>query len=154
MNFDNNVPIYIQLVEELKISIISGTIGPNEKLLSVVNELAVHINQDEFDEIQDIYEQTKNVLKNRNNVFIIYSTTTQELHYVDIRPKKFGLFLYSLSISLSFFNWSRISAARSKSRILAALCMSFSSFVIRFGKAFLSIPRSTISSATISSRLR
>ena len=35
MNFDNNVPIYIQLVEELKISIISGTIGPNEKLLSV-----------------------------------------------------------------------------------------------------------------------
>ena len=27
----------------------------NEKLLSVVNELAVHINQDEFDEIQDIY---------------------------------------------------------------------------------------------------
>lgn len=36
----------------------------NEKLLSVVNELAVHINQDEFDEIQDIYEQSKNVLKN------------------------------------------------------------------------------------------
>lgn len=40
----------------------------NEKLLSVVNELAVHINQEEFDEIQDIYEQSKNVLKNIPNV--------------------------------------------------------------------------------------
>ena len=35
MNFDNNTPIYIQLVEELKKSIISGTLKPNERIASV-----------------------------------------------------------------------------------------------------------------------
>ena len=39
-NFDNNIPIYIQLVEQLKIYIISGKIKPGEKLLSV-RELAL-----------------------------------------------------------------------------------------------------------------
>ena len=34
-NFDNNVPIYIQLVEQLKIYIISGHIKPGERLPSV-----------------------------------------------------------------------------------------------------------------------
>ncbi len=33
--FDNNIPIYIQLVEQLKIAIISGTIEPGERLPSV-----------------------------------------------------------------------------------------------------------------------
>lgn len=37
--FDNNIPIYIQLVEQLKIYIISGSIKPGEKLPSV-RELA------------------------------------------------------------------------------------------------------------------
>lgn len=34
-NFDNNIPIYIQLADELKILIISGKITPGERLLSV-----------------------------------------------------------------------------------------------------------------------
>ena len=38
--FDNNIPIYVQLVEQLKIYIISGNIKPGEKLLSV-RELAI-----------------------------------------------------------------------------------------------------------------
>ena len=33
--FDNNVPIYIQLVEQLKIYIVSGKIKPGERLPSV-----------------------------------------------------------------------------------------------------------------------
>ena len=33
--FDNNIPIYIQLVEQLKIKIISGEIGSGERLPSV-----------------------------------------------------------------------------------------------------------------------
>ncbi len=33
--FDNNIPIYIQLVEQLKIFIISGKIKPGERLPSV-----------------------------------------------------------------------------------------------------------------------
>ena len=34
-DFDNNVPIYIQLVEQLKIYIISGKIKPGQRLPSV-----------------------------------------------------------------------------------------------------------------------
>lgn len=40
IKFDNNVPIYIQLVEQLKIDIISGKLNPGERLLSV-RELAL-----------------------------------------------------------------------------------------------------------------
>lgn len=39
-DFDNNIPIYIQLVEQIKISIISGAIKSGERLLSV-RELAL-----------------------------------------------------------------------------------------------------------------
>lgn len=38
--FDNNIPIYIQLVEQLKKYIISGKLKPGERLLSV-RELAL-----------------------------------------------------------------------------------------------------------------
>lgn len=38
--FDNNIPIYVQLVEQLKIYIISGNIKPGERLPSV-RELAL-----------------------------------------------------------------------------------------------------------------
>lgn len=39
-NFDNNIPIYIQLVEGLKMHIISGQLKPGERLPSV-RELAI-----------------------------------------------------------------------------------------------------------------
>ena len=35
MIFDNNIPIYIQLVESIKLEIISGKLQPGDKLLSV-----------------------------------------------------------------------------------------------------------------------
>ena len=38
--FDNNIPIYLQLVEQLKIYIISGKMSPGERLPSV-RELAL-----------------------------------------------------------------------------------------------------------------
>ena len=40
MKFDNNVPIYIQLVEQLKIYIISGKFSPGDRIPSV-RELAL-----------------------------------------------------------------------------------------------------------------
>lgn len=40
--FDNNIPIYIQLVEQLKIYIISGKLKPGERLPSV-RDLALDI---------------------------------------------------------------------------------------------------------------
>ncbi len=39
-NFDNNTPIYIQLVEQIKVYIISGALQPGERLPSV-RELAL-----------------------------------------------------------------------------------------------------------------
>lgn len=42
MQFDNNVPIYIQIMEELEIDIISGNIACGERLLSV-RELAINL---------------------------------------------------------------------------------------------------------------
>lgn len=42
INFDNNTPIYIQIVEYLKLQIISGKLLPNEKLPSV-RELAYNM---------------------------------------------------------------------------------------------------------------
>ncbi len=38
--FDNNLPIYIQLVDQLKVYIISGVLAPGERLASV-RELAM-----------------------------------------------------------------------------------------------------------------
>lgn len=35
MSFDNNIPIYLQLVNEIKLYIISGKLRPGDKLLSV-----------------------------------------------------------------------------------------------------------------------
>ena len=40
VDFDNNIPIYIQLVEKIKVNIISGQYFPGEKLSSV-RELAL-----------------------------------------------------------------------------------------------------------------
>lgn len=40
MNFDNNIPIYIQIVNQIKTKIISGQLLPEERLPSV-RELAV-----------------------------------------------------------------------------------------------------------------
>ena len=40
MQFDNNIPIYIQLVEAMKLQIIAGTLNPGERIPSV-RELAI-----------------------------------------------------------------------------------------------------------------
>jgi len=41
-NFDNNMPIYIQLQEKIRLKIVSGIIKPGERLLSV-RELALNM---------------------------------------------------------------------------------------------------------------
>ena len=67
-NFDNNIPIYIQLVEQLKIHIISGKIKPSERLLSVRDlALQMKVNPNtmqkalvELDELKLIYTDRTN----------------------------------------------------------------------------------------------
>ena len=41
-HFDNNIPIYIQLVQQLKLAILSGCLKPGERLLSV-RDLALDV---------------------------------------------------------------------------------------------------------------
>jgi len=66
--FDNNIPIYIQLVEQLKIYIISGNLKPGERLPSV-RELALEIKVNpntmqkalvELEELKLIYTERTN----------------------------------------------------------------------------------------------
>ena len=66
--FDNNIPIYIQLVEQLKIYIISGKLKPGEKLPSVRDlALQTKVNPNtmqkalvELEEIKLIYTERTN----------------------------------------------------------------------------------------------
>ena len=66
--FDNNIPIYIQLVKQLKIYIISGKIKPGDKLPSV-RELAIKLKVNpntiqkaltELEELELIYTERTN----------------------------------------------------------------------------------------------
>jgi len=66
--FDNNTPIYIQLVDQLKISIISGELKAGERLASV-RELALKLKVnpntmlkalDELEDIDLIYTERTN----------------------------------------------------------------------------------------------
>jgi DNA-binding transcriptional regulator YhcF (GntR family) len=66
--FDNNIPIYIQLVEEIKINIISGKIASGERLPSVrefalqmkVNPNTMQKALQELEEIKLIYTERTN----------------------------------------------------------------------------------------------
>lgn len=66
--FDNNIPIYIQLVEQLKIYIISGNIKPGERLPSV-RELALQtqVNPNTMQKALSELEDLKLVYTERTN---------------------------------------------------------------------------------------
>lgn len=65
---DNNIPIYIQLVEKLKKDIISGKIGPGERLLSV-RELAMQnkVNPNTMQKALSELEDEKLIYTERTN---------------------------------------------------------------------------------------
>lgn len=66
--FDNNIPIYIQLVEQLKIYIISGKINPGDRLPSV-RELALQtkVNPNTMQKALIELEELKLVYTERTN---------------------------------------------------------------------------------------
>lgn len=76
--FDNNIPIYIQLVEQLKIYIISGNIKPGSRLPSV-RELALQtqVNPNTMQKALVELENLKLVYTQRTNGK--YVTTDQKL---------------------------------------------------------------------------
>lgn len=57
--FDNNIPIYIQLVEQLKVYIISGYLKPGEKLpsvrdLAIITKVNPNTMQKALSELEDL----------------------------------------------------------------------------------------------------
>ena len=66
--FDNNIPIYIQLVEQLKIHIISGKIKPGERLPSVRDlALQVKVNPNTMQKALTDLEELKLIYTERTN---------------------------------------------------------------------------------------
>lgn len=66
--FDNNIPIYIQLVKQLKIYIVSGSIKPGERLPSV-RELALKtkVNPNTMQKALGELEELKLIYTERTN---------------------------------------------------------------------------------------
>jgi len=66
--FDNNIPIYIQLVEQLKIYIISGQIKPGERLPSVRDlALQTKVNPNTMQKALSELEELKLIYTERTN---------------------------------------------------------------------------------------
>ena len=94
--FDNNIPIYIQLVEQLKISIISGKIKIGERLPSV-RELALQtkVNPNTMQKALVELESLKLIYTERTNGK--YITNNQKL--IDKYKKE-----YALELSKKYFS--------------------------------------------------
>lgn len=88
-NFDNNIPIYIQLVEQLKMYIISGKIKSGEKLLSV-RELASisKVNPNTMQKALTELENMKLIYTERTNGKYITTDTKLLMKYKKIYAKE------------------------------------------------------------------
>lgn len=95
-NFDNNIPIYIQIVESLKIDIISGILKPGEKLLSV-RDLAIKtkVNPNTMQKALIELEELGLIFTERTNGK--YVTTDKKL--IEKYKKKYALELSNKYIS-------------------------------------------------------
>ena len=68
MNFDNNIPIYIQIMDKIKRDIISGDLKPNEKLLSVRElSLKLKVNPNTLQKALSELEDLKLIYTERTN---------------------------------------------------------------------------------------
>lgn len=68
MNYDNNTPIYAQLVQEIKIQMYSGMLKPGDRLLSV-RDLAVEykVNPNTVQKVYTILEDEGLIYTERTN---------------------------------------------------------------------------------------
>ncbi len=92
--FDNNTPIYIQLVEQLKIHIISGELAPGERLPSVRDlALQVKVNPNTLQKALSELEEKGLIFTERTNgKFVTEDRTLIENYkyeYADGLSKKF-----------------------------------------------------------------
>lgn len=76
--FDNNIPIYIQLVENIKLEIISGKIKPGDKLPSVRDlSLMTKVNPNTMQKALQELEELNLIYTERTNGK--YITTDEEM---------------------------------------------------------------------------
>lgn len=93
--FDNNIPIYIQLVEQLKIYIISGKIKPGERLPSVREfALQTKVNPNTMQKALIELEELKLIYTERTNGKFV----TEDKKLIEKYKKK-----YAEEISNKFF---------------------------------------------------
>ena len=73
LEFENNIPIYIQLVEQLKIDIISGKLKPGDRLPSV-REFALNlkVNPNTMQKALAELEEEKLIYTERTNKFFFF----------------------------------------------------------------------------------
>ena len=85
--FDNNIPIYIQLVENLKTYIISGKIRPGERLPSVRDlALQTRVNPNTMQKALVELEQLKLIYTERTNGKFV----TKDEKQIDKYKKKYA----------------------------------------------------------------
>ena len=76
MNFDNNIPIYIQIMDKIKRDIISGKLKPNEKLLPVRElSLKLKVNPNTLQKALSELEDLKLIYTERTNGKYVTSDT-------------------------------------------------------------------------------
>ena len=108
--FDNNIPIYIQLVEQLKIHIISGRIKSGERLPSVRDlALEIKVNPNTLQRALTELEELKLIYTERTNGKFV----TDDQSLIDKYKKQYADELsnkYFLSMEIIGFNKSDIIA--------------------------------------------
>jgi DNA-binding transcriptional regulator YhcF (GntR family) len=93
--FDNNIPIYIQLVEQLKIYIISGKIKPGERLPSVRDlALQTKVNPNTMQKALVELEELNLIYTERTNGKYV----TQDYKLIDNYKKE-----YAMELSNKYF---------------------------------------------------
>ncbi len=93
-NFDSNRPIYIQLIEQLELQIISGKIPPGERLPSVRDfALQAKVNPNTMQRALAELEELKLVYTERTNGKFVTQDTEllnqYRTHFATIKIKKF-----------------------------------------------------------------
>lgn len=93
-NFDSNRPIYIQLVEQLELQIISGKIPPGERLPSVRDfALQAKVNPNTMQRALAELEELKLIYTERTNGKFVTQDTEllnqYRTHFAAIKTKKF-----------------------------------------------------------------
>lgn len=80
--FDNNTPIYIQLVEQIKINIISGNLKPMERLPSVRDlALQTKVNPNTMQKALSELEETGLIFTERTNGKFVTADTALIAHH-------------------------------------------------------------------------